>query len=134
MQGHLSCFYADNYYQLCQRHPEVPRLTSTQLAAFAEFNRPASLDELRMDMKLQPGDIQLLHNHSIVHCRSGFTDYEMSHAGQLGPMTTNDSAGRGGLVHVHAPCMLTYASNEFFASCFIVSCLLCVWSTMPLYA
>jgi len=38
----------------------------------------AGLDELRMDMKLQPGDIQLLHNHSIVHCRSGFTDYQVS--------------------------------------------------------
>lgn len=75
-KGNLCCFYADNYYQLCQRHEEVPRLTPTQLAAFAEFNRLAALDELRMDMKLQPGDIQLLHNHSIVHCRSGFIDYE----------------------------------------------------------
>ena len=56
----------------------MPRLTQTQLAAFAEFNRLAGLEELRMDMKLQPGDIQLLHNHSIVHCRSGFTDYEVS--------------------------------------------------------
>jgi len=56
----------------------VPGLTPTQLAAFAEFNRVAGLDELRMDMKLQPGDIQLLHNHSIVHCRSGFTDYQVS--------------------------------------------------------
>lgn len=83
VQGHLCCFYADNYYQLCQRHAEVPRLTATQLAAFAEFNRLAALDELRMDMKLQPGDIQLLHNHSIVHCRSGFVDYEVSHAREL---------------------------------------------------
>ena len=83
VQGHLCCFYADNYYQLCQRHAEVPRLTATQLAAFAEFNRLAGLDELRMDMKLQPGDIQLLHNHSIVHCRSGFVDYEVSHVRKL---------------------------------------------------
>ena len=74
----MCCFYADNYYQLCQRHEQVPRLTQTQLAAFAEFHRLAGLDELRMDMKLQPGDIQLLHNHSIVHCRSGFVDYEVT--------------------------------------------------------
>ena len=78
MQGHLCCFYADNYYQLCQRHPEVPRLTPLQEAAFAEFNRLAGSDELRMDYKLQPGDIQLLHNHSMVHCRSGFQDHQAS--------------------------------------------------------
>ena len=83
VQDHLCCFYADNYYQLCQRHAEVPRLTATQLAAFAEFNRLAALDELRMDLKLQPGDIQLLHNHSIVHCRSGFVDHEVSHSREL---------------------------------------------------
>ena len=83
VQGHLCCFYADNYYQLCQRHAEVPRLTATQLAAFAEFNRLAALDELRMDMKLQPGDIQLLHNHSIVHCRSGFVDHEVTRPREL---------------------------------------------------
>ena len=51
---------------------EVPRLTQTQLAAFAEFIRLAGLDEIRMDMKLQPGDIQLLHNQIIVYCRSEF--------------------------------------------------------------
>ena len=52
-------------------------MTALQEAAFAEFNRLAASDELRMDYKLQPGDIQLLHNHSIVHCRSGFEDYNV---------------------------------------------------------
>lgn len=32
--------------------------------------------ELRMDYVLQPGDIQLLHNHSIVHARTAYVDHD----------------------------------------------------------
>ena len=33
-------------------------------------------DDLRFDVMLEKGDIAFLHNHSITHNRSGFTDYD----------------------------------------------------------
>lgn len=59
LQGRLCTFYASGYYQVCQRHPEVPRLTAQQHAAFAEFERLAGSPELFMQYELQPGDIQV---------------------------------------------------------------------------
>ena len=59
LQGRLCTFYASGYYQVCQRHPEVPRLTARQQAAFAEFERLAGSEELFMQYELQPGDIQV---------------------------------------------------------------------------
>lgn len=75
-QGHVCCFYAATYVKLCQRHAQVPRLTDEQEAAFAEFERLANSDECCMHYKLEVGDIQLLNNHTVVHNRSAFTDFE----------------------------------------------------------
>jgi hypothetical protein len=36
----------------------------------------AMSDELRVDMSLEPGDVQLLCNHTILHTRSEFVDHE----------------------------------------------------------
>ena len=36
----------------------------------------AASDLLRMDYDLQPGDLQLLHNHTILHARSAFEDFQ----------------------------------------------------------
>mmetsp|Transcript_37065 Transcript_37065/g.82427 ORF Transcript_37065/g.82427 Transcript_37065/m.82427 type:complete len:361 (+) Transcript_37065:175-1257(+) len=74
--GHLSVNYSDNYYFLSQRHPEVPRLTEQQLQAIKLFNELAASPELAMDYVLQPGDVQLLSNHTCLHYRSAFEDYD----------------------------------------------------------
>ncbi len=31
--------------------------------------------ELRLDMNFMPGDIQFLHNHTILHARSAYEDW-----------------------------------------------------------
>ncbi|KAK9805018.1 hypothetical protein WJX73_002321 [Symbiochloris irregularis] len=74
-EGRLCTFYASGYYQVCQRHAEVPRLTQQQHSAFAELERLAGSEELFMQYELQPGDIQLLHNHTILHLRTAYEDY-----------------------------------------------------------
>ncbi len=66
MQGYLSTNYSDNYFFLSQRHPEVPRLTPAQLEAMKLFNQLAASDALRLEANLEPGDIQLLNNHTQV--------------------------------------------------------------------
>ncbi|GAB4822232.1 hypothetical protein N2152v2_009278 [Parachlorella kessleri] len=75
-KGYLSVNYSDNYYFLSQRHDEVPRLTPAHLEAIKLFNELAASDELRMSYMLQPGDIQILSNHTQLHHREGFTDWE----------------------------------------------------------
>ena len=74
-QGFLSSPYTATYYQLAQRHPEVPRMTEKQREALRLYNALALSERLRMDMMLQPGDIQLLSNHTQLHTRSAFLDY-----------------------------------------------------------
>ncbi len=74
-QGYLSSPYLPTYYELAQRHPEVPRLSEKQQEAIRLYNALALSDKLRLDMILQPGDIQLLSNHTQLHTRSAFVDY-----------------------------------------------------------
>ena len=78
-QGHLSVNYSDNYYLLSQRFPEVPRLTAAHYEAMSLFNQLASSQELALQMLLQPGDIQLLNNHTCLHYRSAFVDWPVRH-------------------------------------------------------
>ena len=75
-QGYLSVNFSDNYYFLSQRHPEVPRLTELQLQAIKLFNELAGSPELRIDYILEPGDIQLLSNHTCLHFRTAFEDHD----------------------------------------------------------
>lgn len=76
LQGYLSVNYSDNYYLLSQRHAAVPRLTSLHYEAMSLFTKLASSEELRMDYLLQPGEIQLLNNHTQLHSRSEFVDFD----------------------------------------------------------
>ena len=71
----MSINYSATYYELAQRHPDVPRMTEKQLEAIRWFNSLAKSDELRMDGDLEPGDIQLLQNHGILHMRTAFEDH-----------------------------------------------------------
>ena len=39
------------------------------------FDELAESTELRLDMELQRGDMQFVHNHQIVHSRTGYRDH-----------------------------------------------------------
>ncbi|GIL88821.1 hypothetical protein Vretimale_16958 [Volvox reticuliferus] len=73
-KGYLSVNYSDNYYLLSQRHSEVPKLTAEHHEAMRMFNELASGPELSLRMVLQPGDVQLLSNHTCLHYRGAFRD------------------------------------------------------------
>lgn len=73
-RGHLSVNYSDNYYHSSQRHAAVPRLTPQHHEAIALFNQLASSPELSLRLVLQPGDVQLLSNHTVLHYRGAFRD------------------------------------------------------------
>ena len=60
-------------------------MTAKQLEALRWFNALAKSDALRMDGDLEPGDIQLLQNHGILHMRTAFEDVAVR-APQLMPV------------------------------------------------
>jgi len=75
-RGHLSVIYARRYIQSAQRFPGARRLTDGDLEALDYFDRLANDPRLRLDMEFCPGDIQLLHNHTILHDRTDYVDWE----------------------------------------------------------
>jgi len=73
--GYLSAIYAPHYVRSSQRFPEAPRLTDDDLRALDLFDSLAEDPALRLDMALRPGDIQFVHNHTILHDRTAFVDW-----------------------------------------------------------
>jgi hypothetical protein len=73
--GHLSCRYV--YTTIMQASKKMGvSLTSHETAVLDAFNELAARPDMRLDMDLQPGDIQLLNNHTVLHSRSGWEDFE----------------------------------------------------------
>src|SRR5580658_6993970 len=73
--GYLSAIYSGPYIRSAQRFPEVTRLTELDFAALDAFDSLAEDRDLRLDITFQPGDIQLVHNHTILHDRTSFVDW-----------------------------------------------------------
>ncbi|MGC8476430.1 MAG: TauD/TfdA family dioxygenase [Acetobacteraceae bacterium] len=74
-EGFLSAIYAPHYVRSSQRFPQARRLTAEDLEALDMFDRLAEDPELRLDMELQPGDMQFVHNHTTLHDRTAFEDW-----------------------------------------------------------
>lgn len=73
--GKLSTYYVRRYIQSAERFDDVPKLSPETLEALDFFDELANDDELRLDMEFRPGDIQVLHNHQILHDRTAFEDW-----------------------------------------------------------
>jgi hypothetical protein len=50
-------------------------LTEEDRALLDLYNEIADSPELYLEMDLEPGDIQLLSNHTVLHARTGFEDF-----------------------------------------------------------
>jgi len=53
----------------------VPPLTPLQVEALDVFDALLEDRALNLFMDFEPGDIQLLHNHQILHDRTGYVDW-----------------------------------------------------------
>jgi len=74
--GELNSMHDRSFIDAAQaRFPELPRLTPKQVEALDLVDSLASDPEIRLDMKLVPGDMQFIHNHQIFHARSEYTDF-----------------------------------------------------------
>ena len=73
--GLVSTIYQRQYIESARRFPGVAPLTPLQIEALDLFDELANDPKLNLMMELQPGDVQLVHNHTILHDRTAFEDY-----------------------------------------------------------
>jgi hypothetical protein len=64
--------YQRRYIKSAQRFADAPRLSDRQKKALDLLDEV--LEEIAIQMALEPGDIQLVHNHQILHDRTAFED------------------------------------------------------------
>ena len=50
-------------------------MTSVQVEALDYFDQLANDPELHFSMQLQPGDLQFVYNHALLHDRTAFVDW-----------------------------------------------------------
>jgi hypothetical protein len=73
--GVLRTFWQSDYYRSAQRFDHVPRLTREEEELLDTYDAIANSPEFYLDMELQPGDVQLLSNHTQLHSRTAFEDW-----------------------------------------------------------
>ncbi|MDH3529107.1 MAG: TauD/TfdA family dioxygenase, partial [Acidobacteriota bacterium] len=72
--GFLTVMYQRQYIDSAQRFDDVPRLTPEHIDALDLFDKLANDSRLHIKMKLRRGDMQFVHNHSLLHDRTAFID------------------------------------------------------------
>lgn len=74
-EGHLSAIYQRQYIESARRFADVAPLTPAQVEAFDLFDVLSNDPALNFHMVLEPGDVQLVHNHTLLHDRTAFEDW-----------------------------------------------------------
>jgi hypothetical protein len=73
--GFLTVIYQRQYIDSAQRFSDAPRLTDGHVEALDLFDALCNDARLNFSMRLKPGDMQFVYNHSLLHDRTAFTDW-----------------------------------------------------------
>lgn len=68
----LRTFYHSDYFRSVVRH--VGPLPADEQALLDAFESIAEREDIRFEMQFEPGDIQLVSNHTVVHARTAYED------------------------------------------------------------
>lgn len=74
-KGFLTVFYQRQYIDSAQRFEGAMTLTPAHVEALDMFDALANDPELNLSMRLRPGDMQFVYNHTQLHDRTSFTDW-----------------------------------------------------------
>ncbi len=74
-EGKLTVFYQRQYIDSAQRFDGAMPLTPAHIEALDLFDALANDPELHIAMQLEPGDMQFVYNHAMLHDRTGFVDW-----------------------------------------------------------
>lgn len=72
--GVLRTFWHSQYFRTSQRHDGI-RLTEVENELLDLYDAIAASSEFHVDMDLEPGDVQLLSNHTVIHARTDYEDH-----------------------------------------------------------
>jgi hypothetical protein len=73
--GQLSAIYQRQYIESARRFADVKPLSPEQKAAYDLFDELANDPDINLQMEFHPGDVQLVHNHVLLHDRTSFEDW-----------------------------------------------------------
>jgi len=71
----LSAIYQRQYIDSAQRFADAPRLTTEDIEALDLLDALTDDPALHLTMTLERGDLQFVHNHTLLHDRTAFEDY-----------------------------------------------------------
>ena len=69
--GVLKTFYISDYFRTAARHLEIPKADLELLDLYDEI---AADPDIGLSFFLEPGDLQILYNHTMLHARTAFED------------------------------------------------------------
>ncbi|MEH6546910.1 MAG: TauD/TfdA family dioxygenase [Sneathiella sp.] len=73
--GKLTVFYQRQYINSAKRFSSAKKPDETHIEALDMFDALANDPDLYLQMRLEPGDMQFVYNHSQLHDRTGFKDW-----------------------------------------------------------
>jgi hypothetical protein len=72
--GQLRTFYHADYFRTAEQHRGARRLGPFERELLDRYDEIASTPGVYLEMDFQPGDIQLLSNHTVLHARTAYVD------------------------------------------------------------
>ena len=73
--GRLRTFYHTDYFRSAVGFGGESMLPTEDRAVLDLYNEIADSPDMYLDMDLEPGDVQLLSNHTVLHARTDYEDY-----------------------------------------------------------
>lgn len=74
--GVLTTIYVGQYIRSAQQNfPQARRLSDIEIEAINYLDKLCNDPQFSLSMDFQPGDMQFLHNHQILHSRTDFEDW-----------------------------------------------------------
>jgi hypothetical protein len=74
-EGRLSINFLRKHIDTSQRHPDARRMSPELVEALDLFFELANDPAHYLRMAFEPGDVQILHNHQILHDRTVYEDW-----------------------------------------------------------
>ena len=74
-KGKLSARYLRQYIEIAQENAGLP-LSGVEVEALDLIDSILNNPDIRLDMMMEPGDIQFANNYTIFHSRTSFEDYD----------------------------------------------------------